>query len=66
MRPGLCVAVGDDEGCRYRRRHRDEQRWSRTNAWAVIVMRILVGLVGTVTVTATPSTRGGPFPGRVW
>ena len=36
---------------------------------AVIVTVILgglAGLVGAVTVTAKSSTRGGPFPGRVW
>ncbi len=68
-RPGLCVALVDDEpsdGCRRRRRHRDEQRWGRTKNRAEIVALTLAGLVGTVTVTAASSTRGGPFPGRVW
>ena len=66
------VTVGDDgasRGCLRRRRHRDEQRRSQTNARAGIITVILgglAGLVGMVTVTAKPSTRGGPFPGQVW
>ena len=66
------VTVGDDgasRGCLRRRRHRDERRRSQTNARAGIITVILgglAGLVGMVTVTAKPSTRGGPFPGQVW
>ena len=76
----LYVSRGDDEvvtvrddgassGCLRRRRHRDEQRRSRTNTRAGIVTLILArlaGLVGMVTATAKPSTRDGPFPGLVW
>lgn len=62
------VVLGDDEGisgCLRRRRHRDEQRRLRTNARAGIATLILAGLVGMMTVTAAPSTPGGPFPRRV-
>ncbi|WP_158250868.1 hypothetical protein [Cryobacterium sp. Y82] len=73
----LYVSRGDDEvvtvrddgassGSLRRRRHRDEQRRSRTNARAGIVALILAGLAGMVTATAKPSTRDGPFPGLVW
>ena len=54
--------MGVSDGCRYRRHHRDEQRWSRTNARAVIVTMILAGLIGTVTVTAKPQHEMAPSP----
>ena len=59
------VVVGDDQGisgCFRRRHHRDEQRWSRTNARAVIVTMILAGLIGTVTATAKPQHEMAPSP----
>ena len=52
--------MGVSDGCRHRRHHRDEQRWSRTNARAVIVTMILAGLIGTVTATAKPQHEVAP------